>query len=318
MPPAPGETIGDEKRYCNRMTTARRFPYVQVDVFTARPLEGNQLAVFTDARGLSTAEMQALARETRLSETTFVLPRPGAPADASIPVRIFTVAEELPFAGHPTLGTAWVLRGQSGAATVQLELGVGTIPVTFQERPEGAFGEMRQRDPEFGRTHERTAIAQAVGLEVDDIADDVPIQTVSTGLPFTIVPLRRLARLEALEFDFERASRDMGEGEKFFYFVCRETHDADVRLRARMIFYNGEDPATGSAAGCCAAWAVRYGVIAAGERAVIEQGRECLLPSRIYISADKRDDRIVNVGVGGHTVLVMRGEAILRAGATMR
>ena len=121
---------------------ARRFPFVQVDVFTSRPLEGNPLAVFTDARGLSAAEMQAIARETNLSETTFVLAAPGGGPPR---VRIFTVEEELPFAGHPTLGTAAVLRGAGGAATVTLELGVGAIPVAFTDGADGAFGEMRQR-----------------------------------------------------------------------------------------------------------------------------------------------------------------------------
>src|SRR5512145_612223 len=111
--------------------TPRRLPYVQVDVFTSRPLEGNALAVFTDARRLSDAEMQAIARETNLSETTFVLPgaHPGATR-----VRIFTVAEEIPFAGHPTLGTAAVLRGASGALEVVLALGVGEIAVAFEDR----------------------------------------------------------------------------------------------------------------------------------------------------------------------------------------
>ena len=123
--------------------TARHLPFVQVDVFTSRPLEGNALAVFTDARGLSTAEMQAIARETRLSETTFVLPEPAAPPGAPARVRIFTVASELPFAGHPTLGTAAVLR--RGEREVTLSLGVGDIPVRFEDRADGTFGEMRQR-----------------------------------------------------------------------------------------------------------------------------------------------------------------------------
>lgn len=294
------------------MTAARHFPFVQVDVFSSRPLEGNQLAVFTDARGLSTSEMQALARETKLSETTFVLANKAASPDDPVPVRIFTVQEELPFAGHPTLGTAWVIRGESGAARIKLALGVGVIPVTFEECAEGAFGEMQQRDPEFSTVHDRQSVAHATGLELDDIAQDAPIQTVSTGLSFTMVPVRRLARLQSLQLDWSRASDYLERsGGKFFYFVCRETTTPAARLHTRMIFYNGEDPATGSAAGCCAAWATRYNLLGSGERVMVEQGLECRRPSQIFISAEKHDDRIVNVRVGGHTVLVMRGEALL-------
>jgi trans-2,3-dihydro-3-hydroxyanthranilate isomerase len=229
-----------------------------------------------------------------------------------VPVRIFTTQEELPFAGHPTLGSAWVIRGDSGAAEVQLQLGVGIIPVSFLDRPEGAFGEMRQRDPEFGEVHDRQAIARATGLALEDIADDVPIQTVSTGLPFTIIPVRRLACLQSLHLDWTRASEYIERGGgKFFYFVCREATTPAARLHARMIFYNGEDPATGSAAGCCAAWAARYGVVGSGERVLIEQGLECHRPSQLFVSAERQGERVVNVRVGGYTALVLRGEAVL-------
>src|SRR5512138_2661495 len=182
----------------------RRLPYVQVDVFTSRPLEGNALAVFTDARGLSGEEMQAIARETNLSETTFVLPDPAAPRGAPVRVRIFTVGEEVPFAGHPTLGTAAVLRGASGAREVALALGVGRIPVTFDDRPDGTFGEMRQRDPVFGRVHGREDVARALGVAPDELDPAWPIQTVSTGLAFAVVPFRRLATLRDLRPDWSR------------------------------------------------------------------------------------------------------------------
>src|SRR3990172_2657681 len=134
----------------------RRLPLVQLDVFSSRPLEGNPLAVFTDGRGLSDGEMQALAREMNLSETTFVLPRdPETERRQGVRVRIFTVQEELPFAGHPTLGTALALRGASGAPEIVLELGVGRVPVRFEDRPgEPTFGEMTQVDPSFGPRHE--------------------------------------------------------------------------------------------------------------------------------------------------------------------
>lgn len=292
--------------------SVRRFPFLQLDVFTSRRLEGNPLAVFPDARGLSSEEMQAIARETNLSETTFILPDPEAAPGDPVRVRIFTVQEEVPFAGHPTLGTAAVIRGQSGAAEVRLQLNVGIIPVSFRDDAEGAFGEMRQRDPEFGAIHDREQVAQAVGLQASDIADDVPIQTVSTGLAFTIVPVKKLETLRNLRLDWGLASDYLRRSDgHFFYFVCRETDDPAARLHARMIFYNGEDPATGSAAGCCTSWAVKHGVLASGEQAIIEQGSECLHPSRIFVRGERQGDRIANIRVGGHTVEVMRGELFL-------
>src|SRR5689334_8121947 len=142
----------------------RRLPFVQVDVFTSVPLEGNQLAVFADGRSLSDAEMQALAREMNLSETTFILPRDAATErERGVRVRIFTVDEELPFAGHPTLGTAMVLRGNSGAPKVNLDLNVGKIPVQFTTRDNRPFGEMTQREPQFGQKHSREDVARPAG-----------------------------------------------------------------------------------------------------------------------------------------------------------
>ncbi len=290
------------------MPAPRRFPYLSMDVFTSRRLEGNQLAVFTDARGMTDAEMQAVARETNLSETTFVLPDPGAAPDAPVRVRIFTVSEELPFAGHPTLGTAAALRGATGARRVVLSLGVGAIPVDFEDTPQGAFGEMRQRDPELGAIHARQEVATALGLSADELDPALPIQTVSTGLPFAVVPVRSLATLRALRFDSRRAADYLeGSDARFFYFVCRETVDAEARIHARMIFHGGEDPATGSAAGCCAAWMVAHGVARPDERVLIEQGLEIRRPSRIFVRAGRAGERVIAVRVGGYAVEVARG-----------
>jgi trans-2,3-dihydro-3-hydroxyanthranilate isomerase len=292
---------------------SRRFRFVQVDVFTARPLEGNALAVFTDARGLSDGELQAIARETNLSETTFVLPDPAAPPGAPVRVRIFTVGEEVPFAGHPTLGTAAVLRGETAAREVVLALGVGEIPVVFEDRPGGLFGEMRQRDPVFGRIHPREEVARALGLAPAEIDPAAPIQTVSTGLPFAIVPIARLETLRALRVDWARADAYLaGTDARFFYLVSRETVDPAASLHARMIFYGGEDPATGSAAGCCAAWRVRHGLARPGERAIIEQGIEARRPSRISVRASAGGHGVTDVRVGGHVVEVARGELVIR------
>jgi len=287
---------------------------VQVDVFTDRALTGNALAVFPDGRGLSTDQMQAIARETNLSETTFILAGDAAAEkENSVRVRIFTVQEELPFAGHPTLGTAFVLRGQSGAAEVRLALNVGTVPVRFEDRPgHAAFGEMTQMNPEFGSTHDPQAIAEVTGLKPADFDPSVPIQTVSTGVPFTIAALRSLQTLQNLRLDVKRASEYLARSDaKFFYFVSRETVDPKARLHARMLFYNGEDPATGSAAGCCTAWMVAHGVAASDERVTIEQGIEMHRPSCIFVRATKKDNQVVNVRVGGNCVEVLRGEVML-------
>jgi trans-2,3-dihydro-3-hydroxyanthranilate isomerase len=296
----------------------RRFAMTQWDVFSSRPLEGNSLAVFLDGRGLSDGEMQSIAKEMNLSETTFILPRDAATErERGIRVRIFTVQEELPFAGHPTLGTAFALRGQTGAAKVVLELNVGKVPVSFEDRAgEPSFGEMTQVDPTFGMQHDREAVARAIDLGVQDFDDTLPIETVSTGLPYTVTPLKSLAVIQNLQINLSHAAEYLEKtGGKFFYFVARETVNREARLHARMIFYNGEDPATGSAAGCTAAWMVAHGVAKPEERVLIEQGVEMKRPSQIFVRASfdskRSDNRIVNVRVGGHSVEIMRGEVFL-------
>ena len=313
----------------------RKLSSVQVDVFTDRALTGNALAVVLDGRGLTTEQMQAIARETNLSETTFVLPgdRETEKTRGSR-VRIFTVQEELPFAGHPTLGTAFVLRGEAvraggpPPAQILLDLNVGTVPVRFEDKPGlspqaaktglpgdpglPAFGEMTQKDPEFGAIHDRGAVVSVSNLGAADFDDAAPIQTVSTGVPFTIVPVRSLKALQSLRVDVSRAAEYLGRsGGKFFYFVSRETVDPKARLHARMLFYNGEDPATGSAAGCCSAWMAAHGVAASDERVMIEQGLEMHRPSCIFVRATKQDNQVVNVRVGGNCVEVLRAEVVL-------
>ena len=289
----------------------RRLSFVQLDVFSAQPFEGNSLAVVLDGRGLSDQEMQALAREMNLSETTFILPRESSvERERGVRVRIFTVQEELPFAGHPTLGTAFQLRGSSGAREVALDLNVGRVPVQFEEEPgQPVFGEMTQVDPEFGPQHDREAVVRAAGLRDGDIDPSLPIETVSTGLPYTIVPLRGLEIMRDLHLDMRGAAEYLDRsGGKFFYFVSRQTVDPSARLHARMMFYNGEDPATGSAAGCAAAWMVAHGVAQPEERVLIEQGIEMKRPSRIFVRAARQDDRVVNVRVGGNVVEILHGE----------
>ncbi len=217
----------------------------------------------------------------------------------------------MPFAGHPTLGTAFALRGSSGAGEVVLELNVGRVPVRFEQEPgQPVFGEMTQVEPKFGMIHDREAVVRAAGLRDGDIDPSLPIQTISTGMPFTIVPLRGLDVVRRLQVNLASSSEylQQSSGGKFFYFVTRETVDPAARLHARMLFYGGEDPATGSAAGCATAWMVAHGVAQPDERVLIEQGIEMLRPSRIFVRASRLDNRVVNVRVGGNAVEVLRGE----------
>jgi trans-2,3-dihydro-3-hydroxyanthranilate isomerase len=306
----------------------RTYEFVQLDVFTRTPLTGNPLAVFTDARGLSDGEMQALAREMNLSETTFILPRERATeARAGKQVRIFTVAEELPFAGHPTLGTALYLyrlrsdRGLKTTGEIVLDLKAGRIPVRFavdsekagRDRVDGqVFGEMRQRDPEFGTTLSREEVARVIGIAVDEISSEWPIQAVSTGLTFTIVPFRNQQTLSGVKFTYAQASEFLkSSGANFFYFLCPKRREGRLEARARMFFYGGEDPATGSAAGCAASWMVQHGVAKTDEQVVIRQGIECGRPSEIYVRATRKGGRVTNVRVGGYAVEILRGTVVL-------
>jgi trans-2,3-dihydro-3-hydroxyanthranilate isomerase len=292
----------------------KRLAMTQWDVFSSKPLEGNSLAVFSDARGLSDAEIQAIAKEMNLSETTFIVPRDAQiEKERGVRVRIFTVQEELPFAGHPTLGTAFYLRGESGVKEIVLDLNAGRVPVRFEESDgQPAFGEMTQLDPIFGMVHDRETVAKAIGVSVNDFDSSLPIQTISTGVPFIVTPLKSLAVIQQLRIDGHGANEYANRTEsKFFYFVSRETGDPAAGLHARMIFYGGEDPATGSAAGCTAAWMVEHKVFEPERRVLIEQGVEMQRPSKIFVRASRNDNRVVNVRVGGHAVEVMRGEVFL-------
>jgi trans-2,3-dihydro-3-hydroxyanthranilate isomerase len=303
---------------------ARTYEFVQLDVFTQTPLSGNPLAIFPDARGLNDTEMQALAREMNLSETTFIFPRDAAiEAREGKKVRIFTVEQELPFAGHPTLGTALYLYASESAkpAEITLDLKAGKIPVRFTANSENAgrervdgqvFGEMRQRDPEFGTPLSREDVARVIGIAVDEISSEWPIQPVSTGLTFTIVPFRNRQTLSDLKFSYIQAAEFLKEsGANFFYFLCPERREGRLEARARMFFYGGEDPATGSAAGCAASWMVQHGVAKSDEQLVIRQGVECRRPSEMHVGATREGGRVSNVRVGGYAVEILRGTVVL-------
>jgi len=300
-------------------TPIRTYETAQVDVFAERALEGNALAIVTDARGLTTAEMQSIARETNLCETTFILPRdPEIEAARGIHVRIFTVREELEFAGHPTLGTAsWLYLNHPrlrGAPEITLDLRVGPIPVTFaaEQTGPGVFATMRQNDPIFGSIHSPTAVAAALNLAIDDLDPRLPIQTVSTGMPFCIVPLRSLEVAARLAIPQPAAQAYLaGTDAKFFHCVTRASADSAADWHARMQFYNGEDPATGSASGCAIAYLVHHSLAASGQPVVLEQGVEMLRPSRIHVQATLSEGSVKKVRVGGRTIPIASGRLFL-------
>jgi len=297
---------------------SHNYEFVQLDVFTRTPLTGNPLAIFTDARGLSDQQMQALAREMNLSETTFILPREAqVEAHEGKRVRIFTVEEELPFAGHPTLGTALYLHSTAASREIVLDLNVGKIGVRFSTDPNhrsnrvagDVFGEMRQRDPEFGPTLPPDKVASVLGSE--EIAAEWPSQIVSTGLPFAIVPIRDSKTLANLKPDLVRAGALLeGTGARFCYFISPE-RQSRLEVRARMFFYGGEDPATGSAAGCAISWMVQHGVAKSDEQILIYQGVEAGRPSEIFVRATRDGQKVTNVRVGGYAAEVLRGTVTL-------
>lgn len=299
---------------------SRNYEFVQVDVFTSKPFCGNPLAVFPDAHGLTDRQMQEIAREMNLSETTFTFPRDAdTEAREGKKVRIFTVVEELPFAGHPTLGTALYIYAldPSKPAEITLDLKAGKIPVRFTANSGNAggirvdgevFGEMRQNDPEFGKAFSREEIARVIGISPDEIAAEWPIQSVSTGLPFTIVPFRNEQTLRTLKFAYAQAEEFLKQsGAKFLYFLFTERRSDRLEAQARMFFYGGEDPATGSAAGCAASWMVRHGIANSDEKVVIRQGIQIPRLSEMHVRATREGERVSNVRVGGYAVEVLRG-----------
>ncbi len=280
--------------------------YRVVDVFAEQPLAGNPLTVVLDCDGLSTADMQAIARETNHSETTFVTA--GQAVDGAWPVRIFTPARELPFAGHPTLGTAWVISHFHGVELpLELALGVGRVPV----RAEGDTLWMTQPKPTFGPTVENIDAAAFLGLATGDVVG--PCQVVSTGVPFLIVQLASLdavrrARYQAAAVEGHAIA---GHSNEVFLF-CREGEPgSDADFHARMFAPGAgvpEDPATGSANGCLAAYLSHHQVLgSAAVDAVVEQGIEMSRPSRLHIRATPTPSRGLRVEVGGRVVPVAEG-----------
>ncbi len=284
----------------------------QVDVFTERPFGGNALAVVLDAEGLADAEMQAIARETNLAETTFVLP--ATRPDCVARVRIFTPARELPFAGHPTLGTAWVLAAEGrhrGAPRFALEEGVGPVPVALEGAASApAFVWMEHGDPTFGPPRDdRGDVARALGLDERDVLP-APVCTGSTGIAFLYVPLRDRAAVDRAAADAAALARVLDGGDVVGAFLFAP--DGPARVYSRMFAPSSgipEDPATGSASGPLIAYLVAHGLVPATDpvRIVSEQGTKMRRQSFVHVTARVRDGRAAEIRVGGAVVPVLDG-----------
>ncbi|MFM9264419.1 PhzF family phenazine biosynthesis protein [Tychonema sp. BBK16] len=289
-----------------------------VDVFAESKYAGNQLAVFCGAgvAELSDTQMLMIAREINYSETTFI--PSNQPENGGYDVRIFTPKKELPFAGHPTLGTAFVLQQEiinKPVEQVILNLAVGQIPVTFNYQNEAAdILWMRQKSPAFGQVLSAKTLSSVLNLEPGEIDANFPIQEVSTGVPFIIVPLKTLASLKKAKVNLDKYFEliETTEAKEILIF-CPETYsdvnDLSVRVFAPSLGIP-EDPATGSANGCLAGYLVNYAYF--GKDAIdvkVEQGYEIDRPSLLLLKSQKKDGQI-EVLVGGKVVMVAKGEFV--------
>jgi trans-2,3-dihydro-3-hydroxyanthranilate isomerase len=283
-----------------------------VDVFAQERYTGNQLAVVESEGTMSDEEMQAIAREMNYSETTFVESR-----EDPYRVRIFTPEAEVPFAGHPTLGTAHVVRervADGRPEEVTLALNVGEVPVEVRERDGRETLWMTQQPPEFGDELDHGRLAGVLGLSADRLDTDWPVQVVSTGLPTILVPLADRGALT--DIDLDRGAYDDLTGDreaKLVHAFCADPRDPGNDLAVRMFapaYGVPEDPATGSANGCLAAYLARHAYFGSGVvDARVEQGYEMGRPSLLYLGATDRGDD-VRVEVGGRVVDIARGELL--------
>jgi trans-2,3-dihydro-3-hydroxyanthranilate isomerase len=277
----------------------RTFRYVIADVFTDTPLAGNALAVFTDARQLEERELQPLARELNLSETVFVLP---AEADGHARIRIFTPSSELPFAGHPTLGTAFVLAGPMQLPEIRLETGMGIVTVSLErEQDRIVFGWMEQPLPSWGPYAEAEALLAALRVE----RSELPVELYDNGVQHAYVALGSEDEVAALRPDLSALVDVPG-------VVGVNCFAGDgSRWKTRMFAPAGgvaEDPATGSAAGPLAVHLARHGRIGFGEEIEITQGVEIARPSTLFARAEGSAEELTRVAVGGSAAVVARGE----------
>ena len=277
----------------------RRFRYVVADVFTDQPLTGNQVAVFTDARDLDSVTMQDLAREMAFSETVFVLP-PQA-EDADVRIRIFTPTLELPFAGHPTLGTAFVLAGPLQKIVLRIETGAGVVPVEVErEGPKIIFAWMDQPIPPWELFDRVDEVFAALGVS----GSGLPVEHYHLGPSHIFIELESPEAVAALEPDFAALARACNAGVDCFARTA-DGWKSRVFVPAHGV---NEDPATGSAAGPLAIHLARHGRIAFGDEIEITQGVEIMRASKLYAVAHGSGDQIDRVRVGGSAVVVARGE----------
>jgi len=290
----------------------KRLTFYIVDVFAEKKFAGNQLAVFRGAGELSSDEMQKIAREINFSETTFVLS--DEQNNGGFDVRIFTPKEEVPFAGHPTIGTAHIIHDEilvGNAENLVLNLKVGQIPVTFGQ---DGYCWMKQIPPIFGQQHNPEILANVLGLDVSEIDGRFPVEEVSTGLPFFIVPLKNIATLKKAKINkekyFDLINNTAAKGILVF---CPETHEPqnDISVRVFVDYYGvPEDPATGSGNGCLAGYLVKHSYH--GQESIhirSEQGYEIGRPSLLLLKAEQKDEKI-NISVGGKSIVVARGEFV--------
>ena len=295
----------------------REFRFVQVDVFTDRVFGGNPLAVVFEAAGLSDVEMQAIAREMNCSETTFLLP-PSRP-DCAARVRIFTPTRELPFAGHPTIGTAWVLATEKllrSELRFNLEEGIGPVEVTLEGDPVNpSFLWMRHGEARFGpELPDRAGFARALGLGESDLLPGAPICTGSTGNPFLFIPLRDREAVDRARLDVPALLAAQGDAPNVGVFVFAPDADPKAgRVYSRMFASHTsgipEDPATGSASGPLGAYLVERGLVTPADRVdiVSEQGARMGRPSVLHIRIGMRAGRVSEILVGGTVVPVIDG-----------
>jgi trans-2,3-dihydro-3-hydroxyanthranilate isomerase len=295
----------------------RTLDYEVWDVFSHRPLYGNQLGVFFNANQLDTPTMLRITREMNFSECTFLERRDAATEAAQgIRTRIFLRTGEIPFAGHPTLGTAFALftRARKKPARITLHLNAGQVPVDFTQPTPGSWqGMMTQPEPVFAETHPHDTIAPLLGTTVDALDTNFPIQNVSTGRPNLIVMFRSLAALQKVQYNWPAILSYFAQGDpqRSFYLITRETREAapqfsNRQFHTRKIANGYEDPVTGSAA-----WLVHHGLLAPDALARLEQGTEIDREGQALIRASRKNNTVTNVQVGGASTLVMRGQFFL-------
>ena len=294
----------------------KNFTFYIVDVFAESKYEGNQLAVVRNAGDIPNELMQNIAREMHFSETTFILS--DDKTDGGYNVRIFTPEAELPFAGHPTLGTAFVIQQEIIKKKIDsliLNLGVGQIPVTFEFKgDEVDILWMKQKTPEFGQSHDREKIAKMIGLESSMIDERFPIQEVSTGFYALIVPLKNLQAAKRAQINRDiYFSFVKNGGASGILIFSPETYIADNQLNVRFFadyFGVPEDPATGSANGCLAGYLVKYRYFNQPKIDIrVEQGIEINRPSLLHLNADEKGE-VIDVYIGGRVIPVARGNLI--------